>query len=246
MVGKAEPTGRANEMLRGEPKKALGVFDHEEDYEINVNHDHDDGNRRLPVDSSASVSPRAHHNRLLFDSHRAALEAGRSLQTNDSDGSAELVLGDYGDQCSVDKDCKSNKCRTFGDFSNKCGCNFNSNFGVENNHCSGSLICDAKAHWHCVRDIDECKYGTDNCDHTCTNTYGGSFTCSCNAGYTLDADGHTCKDINECAIGKDNCNQICTNAVGRFRCSCNAGYTLDADGHTCKDIDECRDGTANC
>jgi predicted SprT family Zn-dependent metalloprotease len=43
-------------------------------------------------------------------------------------------------------------------------------------------------------DIDECTANTDNCDDTngiCTNT-AGSFTCSCNAGYELDADGFTC------------------------------------------------------
>ena len=86
----------------------------------------------------------------------------------------------------------------------------------------------------------------DNCDHTCTNTYGGSFTCSCNAGYTLDADGHTCKDTDECRDGTANCRHICVNTQGSFTCSCNPGYTLDADGHTCKDIDECAIGTHNC
>jgi hypothetical protein len=43
-------------------------------------------------------------------------------------------------------------------------------------------------------DIDECTANTDNCDDTnggCTNTEG-SFTCSCNTGYNLEADGFTC------------------------------------------------------
>ena len=43
-------------------------------------------------------------------------------------------------------------------------------------------------------DIDECTANTDNCDDTnggCTNT-AGSFTCSCNAGFNLEADGFTC------------------------------------------------------
>jgi len=44
---------------------------------------------------------------------------------------------------------------------------------------------------------DECTLGTDNCDEnaTCNNT-DGSFTCSCNAGYT--GDGVTCTADNPC------------------------------------------------
>ena len=41
-------------------------------------------------------------------------------------------------------------------------------------------------------DIDECSRGTDNCDHTCTNT-DGSYTCGCNTGYFLESDGHSCQ-----------------------------------------------------
>jgi len=41
-------------------------------------------------------------------------------------------------------------------------------------------------------DVDECTLGTDTCHSslaTCTNTVG-SYTCTCNAGYT--GDGSTC------------------------------------------------------
>ena len=41
-------------------------------------------------------------------------------------------------------------------------------------------------------DIDECATSNGGCDQTCANTPAGSYTCSCNAGYTLDADLHTC------------------------------------------------------
>ena len=41
-------------------------------------------------------------------------------------------------------------------------------------------------------DIDECTMDIDGCAQTCTNEPVGSFTCSCDAGYTLNADGKTC------------------------------------------------------
>ena len=45
---------------------------------------------------------------------------------------------------------------------------------------------------YCISDDDECTLGTDNCDTNamCTNTPAGSFTCTCNAGYS--GDGTSC------------------------------------------------------
>lgn len=41
-------------------------------------------------------------------------------------------------------------------------------------------------------DVDECALGSDNmCAQNCQNTVG-SYTCSCNTGYTLSSDGYTC------------------------------------------------------
>ncbi len=42
-----------------------------------------------------------------------------------------------------------------------------------------------------VSDVDECTEGMDKCDHNCHNT-NGSYTCSCNGGYTLHSNGFTC------------------------------------------------------
>ena len=44
---------------------------------------------------------------------------------------------------------------------------------------------------------DELECGTDNggCEQNCVNTIG-SYTCSCNTGYTLDSDGHNCDGEN--------------------------------------------------
>ena len=40
-------------------------------------------------------------------------------------------------------------------------------------------------------DANECELGTAACDQNCHNT-NGSYTCSCNAGYTLDSDRTSC------------------------------------------------------
>ena len=81
-------------------------------------------------------------------------------------------------------------------------------------------------------DIDECAEGIDQCAQNCSNTIG-SYTCSCNAGYTLNADGRVCTDINECALGTDQCSQNCQNTIGSYTCSCGVGYRLNAFGRIC-------------
>ena len=40
-------------------------------------------------------------------------------------------------------------------------------------------------------DVDECDTDNGGCEHTCTNSVG-SYTCSCNTGYTLDLDDEGC------------------------------------------------------
>lgn len=40
-------------------------------------------------------------------------------------------------------------------------------------------------------DIDECTEGTDRCDQNCHNNVG-SYTCTCNSGYRLNANGYVC------------------------------------------------------
>ena len=43
-------------------------------------------------------------------------------------------------------------------------------------------------------DVDECTAGTDNCTQNCDNT-DGSYTCSCDGGYTTTDNGMTCDGI---------------------------------------------------
>ena len=43
----------------------------------------------------------------------------------------------------------------------------------------------------CFLDIDECTEGTDRCAQNCHNNVG-SYTCTCNTGYRLNANGYGC------------------------------------------------------
>ena len=49
-------------------------------------------------------------------------------------------------------------------------------------------------YWYTISDINECTSRSHNCVQVCTNT-AGSFTCSCNSGYTLAADGRSCSGM---------------------------------------------------
>ena len=100
-----------------------------------------------------------------------------------------------------------------------------------------------------LTDVNECETDNGGCAHMCSNTVG-SFTCSCNAGYALNADGSSCDgrshihtqqpytekslcltspDIDECDTNNGGCEQVCTNSVGSFMCSCNSGYIINSD-----------------
>ncbi|XP_078574812.1 uncharacterized protein LOC144861014 [Branchiostoma floridae x Branchiostoma japonicum] len=98
-------------------------------------------------------------------------------------------------------------------------------------------------------DANECQTngGRGPCDHICTNIHG-SYRCSCQAGYQLDANGVSCIDADECLTngGRGPCDQTCTNLDGSYRCSCQAGYQLDSDGFSCTDMDECTEGLHDC
>ncbi len=48
-------------------------------------------------------------------------------------------------------------------------------------------------------DRDECQDGTHDCEQVCVNE-AGSYSCSCNEGYSLDGNGRNCsgKTIANC------------------------------------------------
>jgi cysteine-rich repeat protein len=100
--------------------------------------------------------------------------------------------------------------------------------------------CDVSEPSICTDD-DECALGTHDCDvnASCANT-AGSFTCTCNVGFS--GDGVSCADDDECSLGTDNCdtNATCTNTPGSFVCACDVCYT--GDGVVCAFTDADSDG----
>ena len=72
----------------------------------------------------------------------------------------------------------------------------------------------------CV-DTNECAVENGGCEHNCIDTVG-SYRCSCNPGYELQADGQGCQDVDECERTDiiDGCEGGCVNTVGGYYCSC--------------------------
>merc|ERR1712176_1038242 len=78
--------------------------------------------------------------------------------------------------------------------------------------------------------INECGVMNGGCDDICTDTVG-SFTCSCNPGRELGADGKRCNPCQK--LNVESYSSECTVAM------CDPGYTVNSDG----DCAEC--GLAN-
>ena len=91
--------------------------------------------------------------------------------------------------------------------------------------------------------MNECSDNNGGCEHTCINSEG-SYSCSCNSGYSLDSNDRNCSgkymfklvyylhymiDINECDTNNGGCEQICINKVPLFNCSCQSGFRLAND-----------------
>ncbi len=117
---------------------------------------------------------------------------------------------------------------------------------TEKSHCSTGFDCVNNT----CTDINECATNNGGCAQVCTNSPAGSFTCSCNAGYTLNADGHSCDNIDECVNNYGGCrtggdaNATCSDTTPGYTCNCSSGFTFS--GGTCTDINECTNGTHNC
>lgn len=99
------------------------------------------------------------------------------------------------------------------------------------------LVCNG--HEDCPSKIDEssaCNTSCLNspCHQKCRPTPFGA-VCSCEAGFTLSADGRSCVDINECTRF-DPCAQKCENLPGSYRCSCYPDFMLKSDKVSCKSV----------
>ena len=40
--------------------------------------------------------------------------------------------------------------------------------------------------------VDHCADGSHRCEHECHNIVGGSYTCSCPVGFSLNSNGYSC------------------------------------------------------
>ena len=81
-------------------------------------------------------------------------------------------------------------------------------------------------------DVNECSEEIDECEQNCHNS-PESYTCSCNDGFTLDANGLNCTDVDECALNTDGCAHYCHNSDGSYFCMCYSGYQLNDNGRFC-------------
>uniref|UniRef100_H2Y973 Uncharacterized protein n=1 Tax=Ciona savignyi TaxID=51511 RepID=H2Y973_CIOSA len=95
----------------------------------------------------------------------------------------------------------------------------------------------------CGKSLDSCanQVAPFVCSHNCNNVIGGSYQCTCEDGYVLEADGHNCTETNECDNNNGGCEQICENTPGSYNCACPPGFGLRSDGKTCGIQDECAD-----
>ncbi|XP_028415961.1 fibropellin-1-like [Dendronephthya gigantea] len=174
------------------------------------------------------------------------------------------------DECLPSSPCHSNATCNNTDGSYTCTCN--SGYTGDGFNCTdGSYICTCNSGYtgdgfNCTGkkkqitfmpiDVDECLPSSPcHSNATCNNT-DGSYTCTCNSGYTGDGfnctdgsyictcnsgytgDGFNCTDVDECLPSSPcHSNATCNNTDGSYTCTCNSGYT--GDGFNCTDVDEC-------
>lgn len=87
-----------------------------------------------------------------------------------------------------------------------------------------------------VDQVDPCA--ALRCAHACVPD-GASYTCRCDTGFELAADGRSCVDFDDCTDERQ-CpgeNSECINTIGGFQCVCKPGYKVTGD--LCVDMDEC-------
>ncbi|PKQ17466.1 MAG: hypothetical protein CVT68_08380, partial [Actinobacteria bacterium HGW-Actinobacteria-8] len=78
----------------------------------------------------------------------------------------------------------------------------------------------------CV-DLDECALANGGCAQRCANSVG-SYACSCDPGYTLDADGHGCSDVVDCTADACEHGGACVDGTEGYTCDCGDAFKGDA------------------
>ena len=97
------------------------------------------------------------------------------------------------DECSVSNGGCGHTCNN-NQGSYSCTCNTGYYLNSTNGEtCHGRKIVANLLYWLQLTDINECNSGSSDCEQVCTNTVG-SFTCSCNTGYSL-ASGKFCRGM---------------------------------------------------
>ena len=104
--------------------------------------------------------------------------------------------------------------------------------------------CSCQTGWegkNCHADVKECTINPKRCGANAQcHEAQGSFRCTCNAGYKMNAasecegmwhDENINTDVKECTINPMIfvTNAQCLESPGSFFCTCNAGYKMDAD-----------------
>ena len=107
-----------------------------------------------------------------------------------------ISLADIDECAEGSHSCEQNCHNNVGSYT--CSCRAGYRLAADGRSCIGELIVvcvvagDLRLNFALsYPDIDECAENTDGCAHNCHNT-AGSYYCSCNTGYRLNADGHAC------------------------------------------------------
>ena len=103
-----------------------------------------------------------------------------------------MYLGSDIDECAISNGNCSEICiNTVGSY--MCSCVSGQSLTSDNKTCTGKIASALifQNEWYLFPDTNECLTNNGGCQQNCANT-DGSFACSCNLGYALNADNMTC------------------------------------------------------
>ncbi|XP_078738373.1 signal peptide, CUB and EGF-like domain-containing protein 2 [Lampetra fluviatilis] len=92
--------------------------------------------------------------------------------------------------------------------------------------------------------IKTCAHGNGGCQHGCSDSERGP-VCSCQARYTLHADGHSCV-ADSCTDGDGGDGGCVHQCGGGGACNCPQGFHQPPGANECQDVDECAVANGGC